>query len=324
MSNRISRDKQERIHRMRNRPDRDIARAVGVGLGTVNKYKAAAPASDKAIGEFNWREWTPWIAQGQALKKKASWSQNSLNIDLGKGPVLIYPLSDTHIGAWGADHTLLEKITDEILSLPNAYVALIGDLGEYAIRMRNVLETTSQILPPEQQTDFIESWFNEIWHKVAFATWDNHGVERQEQLSGESSLKRLLSRKVPYFNGIGEATVKVGSQTYKIAFSHKFRGVTQADSTSGCRKYLREQAQDCDIAIQGDAHRPAISQYIEGPYSRIAICTGSLHTNSGFAQRYFTLHTAPIFPVIELHGDIKLAVPYWSIQAWAAARGLKL
>jgi hypothetical protein len=325
MAKKIPQDKAQRIHRLSHRPAREIAKAVGVGVGTVDKYRnldTAVSQSNKKYGEFNWREWTPWIERGQDLKRNASWSQEELTITLGDGksPVLLYPFSDMHMGAWGTDHSLLVKITDEVLSLPNAYMGLVGDYGEYAIKMRSVLEAAHQILPPEQQTQFIESWFSEIWHKVAFATWDNHCVERQEMFSGESSVKSLLSKQVPYFNGIGHVDVKVGSQVYKIAVSHKFRGVTQADSTAGCKKYMREQAQDREIAIQGDAHRPGVSVYVDGPIKRIAISTGSLHLNSGYAKRYFTLTSHPVYPCIELHPNRHLAVPFWSIQEYLASK----
>jgi hypothetical protein len=276
----------------------------------------------KKQGEFSWRQWTPWITQGQALKKKADWSQEELTITLGDGksPVLLYPFSDQHIGSWGTDYRLLVKITDEILNLPNAYVALLGDYAEFAIKLRSVLEVTHQILPPEQQTQFVESWFNEIAHKVAFCTWGNHDIERGQMFAGESGIKNLLSRRVPYFDHIGHADIKVGKQTYKLAFSHKFKGVTQADSTAGCKRYLRLEAPDREIAIQGDAHRPAISQYVEGPHKRIAICTGTLHTDSPYAKRYFTLYTHPTFPCIELHPDQHLAIPFWSIQDYLASK----
>jgi len=97
MAKKIAQDKAQRIHKLRHRPIREIATAVGVGVGTVDKYRNIEPAvsqSNKKHGEFNWREWSPWIAQGQDLKRKASWSQEELTITLGDGksPVLLYPV----------------------------------------------------------------------------------------------------------------------------------------------------------------------------------------------------------------------------------------
>jgi hypothetical protein len=82
------------------------------------------------------------------------------------------------------------------------------------------------------------------------------------------------------------------------------------------------EAPDREIATQGDAHKPAVSLYVEGGQKRIAICTGTLHVNSGYAKRHFTLKTWPIYPCIELYPDQHLAIPFWSVAEWRAARGL--
>jgi hypothetical protein len=53
-------------------------------------------------------------------------------------------------------------------------VALIGDVLEYAIKLRSVAEVCAQIFGPDKQMQFVEDWFEEIKPKVAFATWCNH------------------------------------------------------------------------------------------------------------------------------------------------------
>jgi hypothetical protein len=151
---------------------RRIAKEVGVGVGTVsNCRRSAVLAPDKKTGEFKWREWVPAMQQMQALKKKGSWSQDHAVIELGDGtrPVGLIDFSDQHMGAWSTDYDALVRLTDEIIKTDDLYVALLGDYGHYAIKLRNVLEVSDNLLPPEQQTDFIESWFDEIWHKVAIA-----------------------------------------------------------------------------------------------------------------------------------------------------------
>jgi hypothetical protein len=200
-------------------------------------------ASNKKHGEFDWREWVPAMQQMQALKKKSSYSQDQAVIELGDGksPVALASFSDQHMGAWSTNYDSLKEMTDELMQTPNLYIALLGDYGHYAIKLRNVLEVADNLLTPEQQTDFLESWFEEIWPKVALATWENHGVERQEKQAGESSTKRLLSRKVVYFNGIGHADIKVGNQIYKGAFSHCFRGRSIENACHSQMRYMRRE-----------------------------------------------------------------------------------
>ena len=49
------------------------------------RYQAPGIRSDKKIGELNWREMVPAMEELQRLKKKASWSQDELTIELGDG-----------------------------------------------------------------------------------------------------------------------------------------------------------------------------------------------------------------------------------------------
>ncbi len=299
--------------------ERVIAARLGVHHSTVHKYKnrTPPPVSDKKMGEFNWQEWGEWIQEGQKLKRKASYSQQGtadIRLGDGKSPVILIQLGDLHMGSWGVDYGLLKSITEEIEETPNLYVALVGDLVEMAIKMRSVLEVMGQILPPEQQLAFLESWLEKIMPKVAFSCWCNHAVEREEKMTGISSVKNLLARGSVYFNGIGHPDVRVGDQVYKFAVSHKFRGSSMFDSSFGPKRYMRMETDDREIALQGDLHRPAISEYVEGSKHRLAITSGTLQLNSGYAQRYFSLKTFPVFPCIVLRHDRHEFIPFWNLK----------
>lgn len=299
---------------------------TGTSVGTVSNFRNSVPIgmkTNKKEGETNWREWVPAFQQFQTLKKKGSYSQDEATVELPSDgrPVALMAFSDQHLGAWSTDYEQLVQLTDEILSTPDLYIALLGDYGHYAIKLRNVLEVADNIIPPEQQTDFLESWFNEIWPKVALATWENHGVERQEKQAGESSTKRLLSRKVIYHNGIGHTDFKVGSQVYKGTFSHTFRGRSIENPVHGQMRYMRREGQDRDFAMAGDSHVPGMAKYTDGPKVRVAVNCGSLQANSGYAKRYFSLKTHPVYPIVTLDPNEHCIQPYWSIKDWLTARG---
>lgn len=305
-----------------------------VSKGTVANVKLHKPAptvrytgqgirSDKKVGETNWREWVPTLQKMQELKKKGSFSQDRAFIELGDGkrPVALASFSDQHMGAWSTSYELLQKFTDELLQTHDLYIALVGDYGQYSIKLRGVLEVSDNLLPPEQQTQFIESWFEEIWHKVAFATWDNHAVERQEKQAGESGIKKMLSRKVIYFNGIGHVDIKVGNQIYPGAVSHRFRGTSMLNPVHAAMRYMRFEGTDREWAMQGDTHVPGMSKYTDGEKTRVAINSGSIQLNSGFGKRYFSLTTHPVYPIIVFHPDEHKMIPFWSIKEWMATRG---
>lgn len=275
---------------------------------------------DKATGEgFNWRDVAKAATHMQDVIADGRTSQEFATIELEVGdrdPFVLF-LSDTHIGDWGTDYDLFARITDEILETPNLYVALLGDLANMAIRLRGVAEVTGgNQLTPEMQIKFLESWLADIAHKVAFATWDNHGVQREEDGSGFSGIKQLLARRVVYFGGIGHPDIVVGDQRYKFAVSHKFRLSSASNPCHGAMQYLRQEAPDRELAAMGDSHVPGIIKYTHGGQDRVALTCGSTQTGSVYARRYFSLFTRDAMPGVQLGVDQHSIVPYYTIADW--------
>ncbi len=303
------------------RSHRDIASELGVGVGTVSAIRNSdlnVPVlnSDKKFGEFNWRDAVKNVKAMQELRSKASHSQDYASIKLGDGksPVILMGFGDQHIGSYGSDHGLLEAITDEIIDTPNLYVGLMGDYLEMAIKLRGVLEVTSQVLTPEMQEAFLESWLESIKDKVAFATWDNHAIIRQESQAGTSSVKNILSRRFVYHNGIGHSDLKVGKEVYRCAASHKFSGGSMFNRMHAQGRYVRQMASDRELVLMGDIHQWGFAQTEDGGQERCYITGGTLHTNSGYAKRFFSLRTAPHYPCVVLHPDKHEMVPFKSVK----------
>lgn len=276
---------------------------------------------DKKVGDFNWREANHLIAKMQEVRSRASFSQDRANprFELGEPLAAIF-LSDTHILSWGTDHDLLARITDEILSLPNLYVVLMGDLAQMSIKLRSVIEVSDNMLPPELQEAYVASWLDEIAPRVLCATWGNHEVERQETLSGSSRFKDLYNRRFVYHNGIGHVDLGVDDQTYRIALSHHFQGRSIYSPVHGAHRYLVMQGHDREIAACGDSHVPGMLCFTHGEVEKLALNAGSLQTNSGYAKRYFSLTTHPIFPVVVFDNEDHAFTPYWSIRHWLRSR----
>lgn len=302
------------------RPDYDTPPDMCTESGTPEPPRITFP--DKKVGEFNWRDANKHIEGMQQLKHKASWSQSHANIHIDADePICVLALSDTHVGDWATRHDLLESITDEILSTPNLYVALLGDLAQMAIKLRSVSEVSSNMLPPDLQVAYVDSWLQEIAHRVLFATWDNHAVDREESQSGISAFARLQNRRFVYHSGIGHPDVRIGGETYKFAVSHRFLGRSIENPCHAPMRYLRREGHDREIAIQGDYHLPGLVKFTHGATEKVAMVTGSFQLDSGYAKRWFSLFTHPIMPCIVLHPDTHLITPYWSVQEWLNAHG---
>lgn len=274
--------------------------------------------SDKKAGRTDWRQWCRASTRMQELAKEASWSQDEATIAFpdATSPIGVIVLGDWHWGSWATDYNLIEQITDEILAIPNLYIIVAGDMEHMAIKLRGVNEVTDNMWRPKDQHNFTESWLEEIGPRILCACWDNHSVEREEQGGGDSTYRRIMSRRVIYHNGIGHPNIVVGNQCYRIALTHKFRGTSTLNPLASHMRYMRFEGTDRDIAIAADTHIGGIIKYTDGDRVRVAVNCGSVQTNSGFGKRYFSLTTHPAFPVITLRPDRHDATPYWSIKEW--------
>lgn len=297
-----------------------IAEKCGVSTGFVSTLKrrlnTPPVVADKKVGVFRWREACKNVKAMQTMRSIASSSQDYAKIKLGDGsqPVILMGFGDQHIGSYGADYGLFESITDEIIHTPNLYVALMGDYLEMAIKLRGVLEVVSQVLTPEMQEMFLEDWLDEIKDKVAFATWDNHSILRQESQAGTSSVKNLLNRRFVYHNGIGHSDLHVGKEVYRCAASHKFNGGSMFNRMHAQGRYVRQMASDRELVLMGDIHQWGFALTEDGGKERCYVTGGTLHTNSGYAKRFFSLKTAPYFPCVVLHPDTHQMVPFQSVK----------
>lgn len=280
--------------------------------------------TDKPGFGLNWREAVSLLKPVQDLLHRAGGNQDEANIDFSHvdKPICLVGLGDLHMLSWGTDYDSLVQITDEILSLEGVYIAALGDFLQMSINLRSVLEVSDNALPPAAQEMFLESWLEEIYPKVAFATWDNHSVIRGEKQAGTSAYSTIFKRRCVYFNGIGHVNLTVGSQTYSIAASHKFRGSSYLNPTHSQSRYIRMEAPDKDIVMSADSHIPAVAQYAEGQGWHTVMNSGTLQTNSGYAKRHFSLKTSSEMPCVVLFPNEKRHVPFRSLADYLAIRDM--
>jgi hypothetical protein len=280
----------------------------------------ASISSNKKKADFSWREWADHAERTQELYRRASVTQKHAAIKLGDGkrPVCLLPFSDQHIGSRGTNYKIFRTMTEEILSTPDLYIAIMGDLAEFAIKLRSVAEVCAQIFGPDKQMEFVEDWFKEVNHKVAFVTWGNHEDERTEKQAGFGAMKWIMGKSdnAAYFDGIGHADVQVGRQVYKWAVTHKFRGSSFQNPCHAGMRYMRFQGVDREIAWMGDIHQPAFIHYYDGPVERVSGVAGTLNVDSLYAGRYFSIFTQPHFPCVVMDPDKHEFNVHKNLAAW--------
>lgn len=285
--------------------------------GLVESPNQPGIYSDKKVGEVDLDEHLDLLRRGQALKKKASWSQHESTIMIPTDkPIGVIGISDLHIGSWSMDPDKLERITEEIIKY-DLHVILLGDLAHLAVKLRSVEEIADNFLPPDMQIEMVMAWFNKIADRVLVACWGNH-ESRLESQSGSNHLYELLKRKTIWSNGIAHADICVGDVIYKFGLSHHFRARSKYNHVWGPQDYILHTAPDRHIAWAGDSHVPGAAPFLHGGQMKVAANCGSIQS-SGYAKRYFSLYTADAYPVIELDPEIYRPTPFWNLEHYVRA-----
>lgn len=271
--------------------------------------------TNKKKGSSHWRDWLPNIKERQKLRKTASHTQREVKIEIPakEDKIIVLPLSDTHIGAMATDYDKFVALTETVLNNPNIYVALIGDLTDHFVNFRNMAAVHGQILNPEEQIIFLQSWIEDIKPKVLFATWCNHS-EFEEKQTGFNTVKRILEDRLVYFNGIGQADVTVGKATYNIVATHKTRYYSSFNLTHGLKQLARKDKPGGDIYIGGDKHEPDMSVSPIGSVMTTFLQLGTLKTNDVYSQRYFSFYTHAEFPCVVLDTTKKNHIPFMHVD----------
>lgn len=270
---------------------------------------------DKKSGSVNWREWSTHLRTGQSLHEKSSYSQDACNIEIktDKDFIIYQPLSDMHLGSIGCNYEMLEDFTNEILKRDNLYFSTHGDHVDGFFRFKNQLAVHQMQMSPEDQIRFLESWVEEVRHKFLFSTWGNH-EEMEEKASGMNTTKRVLGKRLVYFNGIGVALVRVNGIEYKIAATHRTRFSSAFNKTHGLKQLARRDIPDADIYISGHTHDPGFEMTTERGLWQVFVVLGSFKSNDGFAKRYFAYHSSQQMTALVLNAQRREVIPFHNLD----------
>lgn len=329
------------LQAVRTLPYSAVAKQYGVSKGTISKWVNDAglvrhdfvPGKTTVVREElergaaalvggvppTWREWTDFMTEGQELRRRTGWGEREAVVSLPSSkPLLLLPFGDQHVASWGTDHRLFTAFTDFVLAHPRIRVALTGDFINLAVKLRGVLEVKGDIVPPDIQHEIVQSWLSEMAPQIAFACRGNHDAEREDLQVGDSIHRRMIKKYVPFFDGIGHASVFVGEQRYRIAVAHRFPGSSSINPLSGHTRYLERQWPEADVLIAGDVHHPEMGVKWRHGRAHVLINGGTLQTRSDFGQK-FSISALAEYPCVELHPDRHLAIPFQSIGHWLAA-----
>lgn len=270
---------------------------------------------DKRAPRLNWREVNRLMALVQGFHEEASGEQHTarITVDIDR-PFPVICLSDLHVGSIAVWYDGLERLTDQILSVPDLHVFLLGDVANAAIRNRNKAENDSDFLTFGQQVDYIRDWLDEMDGRVLAAVWGNHETMREEEVTGHSSFGRLFAGKTVYSPGICHLDLRVGEIDYRVAITHKL-GRNRNNPAAPAASYIFRNP-SVDVAMAGDSHEPGIQEFAFDGRKRLAVNTGSLSLKDRYARRHFSLRTEPVFPVVVFNPRRKAPTGFWTVDDW--------
>jgi len=284
--------------------------------------KVVYPIKEKIV---TWRDFTRLAKEHQQIRQSLDFSETEANVgitaDTDKDGIVVLPLSDLHVGGEGVDYLAIESITD-FIKTNKIYVILVGDeLDTFFSNFKNASALFQQVLNPEEQITFLESWLGEIEPWLLACGWGNHTEKRLEGLLGINFIGKLKSKSAPYFDGIGKINLKVDEIPYTIIINHKGTGKSKYNPNFGSYDMARNKV-DGDLFITGHYHEPAFSNFLIRNKPVIAIQTGSFNNYDKFAMRGFKFGPDEVrLPAVYISAKQKKIIPFDSVEDALKFRG---
>ena len=97
--------------------------------------------------------------------------------------VEIYPIHDVHYGNAQFNMAKWKKLKEEILSVPNRYCILVGDMMEMAVP-GSKSDMFSQTVPPDMQKEWISYELGELADRIVAVVSGNHEHNRATKICG--------------------------------------------------------------------------------------------------------------------------------------------
>ena len=156
-----------------------------------------------------------------------------------------------HIGQSASDYPLIHRYIDWAKK-SKAFILLLGDLFEAALPHKGSM-MFEQTMNPQDQYDAAVKLLAPVAHQVIGACTSNHSA-RAYNVAG-IDLDKMLADKLGYLHVYGAhqnmRRVKVGSQTYNIAFTH---GAANAGRVFGDCFKLHGNYPTADICCSSHSH----------------------------------------------------------------------
>ena len=179
----------------------------------------------------------------------------------------IYPLSDVHMGAEGADLPAFYKLIEKIKSEPNTYVTIQGDMIDNGTRnsVTNVFKAT---MPPSQQKREMAKALEPIREKILCMLPGNHCKRNGKDADDDPmyDIAAKLDLEDRYREDIAFIRIGLGAKrghrgdgkpySYMLACVHGAGGGALPGGMVNRADRFMQSMDGVDVFIHGHTHRP--------------------------------------------------------------------
>ena len=236
----------------------------------------------------------------------------------------IYPISDVHLGAAEHMERAWASFCDTLLSDPNAYIILGGDLINNATR-NSVSNIFEEVLRPREQKKRVVEMLTPLKGRILCGTTGNHERRSVKDADDDPTydimckldLEHLYRENIAFvkiqmgkINGHGE-----NNPTYVLAVTHGAGGGMLPGGTINRNERFGYAIDGIDALIVGHSHKPMISQpakiKVDTHNNRISIrpfkvvVATSWLDWGGYAAQKMLLPSSHAPQLITLHGKHK-------------------
>lgn len=202
--------------------------------------------------------------------------------------LVLVPLFDVHVGMAQSRMDLFEEVCAAVLSIPNAYVILGGDLMEAATKDSPGNAVFAQTKGIQEQADYLQDLLTPLAHsqRILVGIPGNH--ERRLTRSNDYDPMATIAKSLgfPYEIG-GQAYIHllVGSQRYTIFAYHGKGSAATIPARVNKALALRSIFPDAHLYLTGHTHQPFT----------VKVAWPRLHPDGRMVMQYQYLVSVPSF-----------------------------
>lgn len=185
------------------------------------------------------------------------------------GPITIYPVGDVHYGA--LEHMAKEwrQFCDKVLSEPDSYVVLVGDLVNNSIKS-SVANPFDEVVRPRDQKEHMVEFLRPLKERILCAVSGNHEYRSKRDTDSDITydimarlqLEDLYRENAVFMKvGIGERPESPNRTlgTFTFCVTHGSGGGIYTGAAVNRNERFANVLDGCDCLITGHTHKGTVT-----------------------------------------------------------------